>query len=82
MLWQLLWTMCLIVTITLAYKHIWIKLASLLNRIFFKNIVFTAESHNGRPFGLQFLKFAARVLKKFPATQSYPEDLTLALVSN
>ncbi len=41
----------------------WIKLAALLNGIFFKNGLFTAESHNGRPFGLQFLKYAARVLK-------------------
>ncbi len=38
------------------------------------------ESHNGRPFGLQFLKYVARVLKKFPATQLYPEDLTSASV--
>lgn len=60
----------------------WIKLAALLNGIFFKNGVFTAESHNSRPFGFQFLKYAARVLKKFPATQSYPEDVTSASVSD
>ncbi len=53
-----------------------------LDGIFFKNGVFTAESHNSRPFGLQFLKYAARVLKKFPATQSYPEDVTSASVSD
>ncbi len=52
-----------------------------LDGIFFKNGVFTAESHNSRPFGLQLLKYAARVLKKFPATHSYPEDVTSASVS-
>lgn len=156
MLWQLLWTMCLIVTIKLAYKQAllagriyqqlplphdfshgfylpgeelstfqqyvrplseqqwmafqsyektyrdrlnirrqrdknfvvsgdpgkWMKLATLLNGIFFRNGVFTAESHSGKPFGLQFLKYVARVLKKFPVAQPYPENLTSALVAD
>ncbi len=55
---------------------------TLLNGVIFNNGVFTAESHNGGPFGLQFLKYAARVLKMFPVTQSYPEDLTSASVSD
>ncbi|XP_043093378.1 uncharacterized protein LOC122343108 isoform X1 [Puntigrus tetrazona] len=56
----------------------WIKLAALLNGIFFKNGIFTAENHSGKPFGLQFLKYAARVLKKYPAVQAFPEELTPA----
>ncbi|KAL0154003.1 hypothetical protein M9458_050662, partial [Cirrhinus mrigala] len=45
----------------------WMKLAALLNGIFFKNGIFTVESHNGKPVGLQLLKYVARILKKFPA---------------
>lgn len=56
----------------------WKTLTALLNGVFFKNGGFTAEGHSGKPFGLQLLKYVARVLKKFPLAQPYPEVLTAA----
>ncbi len=44
----------------------WIKLICILNGVYFKNGIFSITWQNGRPFGLPFLKFTTRVLKKMP----------------
>ncbi len=44
----------------------WIKLICILNGVYFKNGFFSITWQNGRPFGLPFLKFTTRVLKKMP----------------
>ena len=51
----------------------WLKLLSLLNGIFFRSGVFIGPS-----FGLPFLKYAARILKKLPLGLPFPEELTPA----
>ena len=49
----------------------WMRLISLLNGVFFRNGIF-----NGQSYGLPFLKYTARILKKLPVDKSLPEDLT------
>ena len=51
----------------------WIKLICILNGLYFKNGTFTTHHKDGKPFGLPFLKYTVRVLKKFPRHSPTPE---------
>ena len=51
-------------------------MASVLWTAFFKNGIFSATQRNGHLYGFQLLKYAARILKKFPIAVDFPEDIT------
>ncbi|KAK0132961.1 Peptidyl-prolyl cis-trans isomerase FKBP7 [Merluccius polli] len=56
----------------------WIKLIRILNGVYFKNGTFSICRENGKPFGIPFLKFTIRILRKMPTTNTgLPETQTL-----
>ena len=54
----------------------WSKLVSVLVGVFFENGILSRMQRNGRPYGYPLLKYAARILKKFPLCDDYPVDIT------
>lgn len=55
----------------------WIRLIRILNGVYFENGTFTITRRNGRQFGLPFLKFTTRILKRMRVSGGLPEAQTV-----
>ena len=53
----------------------WSKVTSILTGVFFQNGIFRTGNINGKEFGLPLLKYATRILKKFPLSDKHPTEL-------
>ena len=60
----------------------WSKVASILTGVFFQNGIFRTGNINRKEFGLPLLKYATRILKKFPLSDKHPMELTPASITS